>query len=410
MSNLRNVSAEEFDTVVLTNTRAVLIDFWAEWCAPCKALTPSLEKVSKIFDEKVSVFKVNVDEEPSIRDRFGIRGIPTLILMKDGQELARITGNRSATQLSSFLDSHLGTSTVVESFRFPLSAFGGDVRAKATYVTRLRKHIDTKLKKPNESLWDGDISSALQFVADETASDECARVLGIPPEVIALVETLSSYYGTNAKNAEFVGNWLDRVPVGSNLSCVPAGLLIRILESDMVSELIGTDSRLLVIRDELLSMHIAELEGVVVADAKWRDAKHASQELGVFGAMLAVAAMPLREDAELLEKFIPRVTMSVWRKLQADCGWKSGDEARMDEIAESIWQSAKQSGEDPPRGDALLDRMEKIDPKLLQRHRHHYGEGSRTMRLMGQQLGAMLLELTAQSRFKNASDCEANSV
>jgi thioredoxin len=397
MSNLRNVTAEEFDTVVLGNSRPVLIDFWAEWCGPCKALAPSLEKVSKNFGGKVSIVKVNVDEVPAIRDRFGVRGIPTLILMNGGQELARITGNRSATQLSVFLDSHLGTSTFVESAKIALSAFGGDANAKTVYVNRLREHIESKLAAPNEPMWDGNISGGLQFVTNEPLSEECARVLGVPPEVVSLVETLSSYYGTNAKNAEFIGDWLDHIPAGANLSRLPAELVVRILESDTVSKLVSAESALLGLRDELLSMHIAESKGEVVVDSKWQDAKQACQERGVFGVMLAAGASPLRKNPELLDEFIPRVTMSVWRKLQADCGWKAGDEARMDEIAESIWESAIQNAEEPPRGDALLQRMEAVEPALLRRHRYHYDEGSRTMRQVGQKLGAMLLELTEQS-------------
>jgi thioredoxin len=396
MSKLRSVTTDEFDAVVLADSRPVLVDFWAEWCAPCKALAPTLEKVSQNFDGKISIVKLNVDEQPAVRDRFAVRGIPTLILINNGQEVARITGNQSTTKLSGFLDSHLGTTTKIATTAITLCAYGGTQGVKVAYVNRLREHIRRKLDSPTESMWDGDISGGLRFVTNEAQADDCARVLGVPLEVVLLVETLTSYYGTNAANAEFVADWLDRLPVGANLTFVTARFLVQILESEMVFDLLDGESALLRVRDQLLSMHIAEMKGEIIEESRWQQIQHECQDRRVLGGMLAAAGSSLKSDPDLLGRFIPSVTMSVWRQLQADCNWKSGDEARMDEIAEGIWEAARQKGVEAPRGDQLLARMEELDPTLLQRHRYHYEEGCRTMGQMGRKLGAMFLEHTSR--------------
>uniref|UniRef100_UPI0005BE00A6 thioredoxin n=1 Tax=Burkholderia gladioli TaxID=28095 RepID=UPI0005BE00A6 len=95
MSDLKSVTEASFEADVTQNSRPVLIDFWAEWCGPCKALAPTLEKVARNFEGKVDIVKVNVDEHPSLRERFGVRGIPALVLVNGGREAGRIVGNRT---------------------------------------------------------------------------------------------------------------------------------------------------------------------------------------------------------------------------------------------------------------------------------------------------------------------------
>ncbi|WP_185870816.1 thioredoxin [Blattabacterium cuenoti] len=83
---LQEINDETFDKVISESDKPVLIDFWAPWCAPCRALSVILEEISKEFQNKVSVFKLNVDNNPKISSKYGIRSIPTMIFFKDGEK------------------------------------------------------------------------------------------------------------------------------------------------------------------------------------------------------------------------------------------------------------------------------------------------------------------------------------
>jgi len=96
-----------FDEVVGASDKPILVDFWAEWCGPCKMIAPILDEVSKTYDGKLRVAKMNVDENRDIPAKFGIRGIPTLMLFKNGELAATKVGALSKAQLTAFIDSHL---------------------------------------------------------------------------------------------------------------------------------------------------------------------------------------------------------------------------------------------------------------------------------------------------------------
>ena len=93
-----------FDTDVLKSSKPVLVDYWAEWCGPCKMIAPILDEVSKDYDGRLQIAKMNVDENRDVPAKFGIRGIPTLMLFKDGQLAATKVGALSKSQLTSFLE------------------------------------------------------------------------------------------------------------------------------------------------------------------------------------------------------------------------------------------------------------------------------------------------------------------
>jgi len=91
--SILNIGDSQFETEVLKSDKLVLLDFWAEWCGPCRALGPKLEEIAGEYGEKVKVVKINIDENKETAQKYGIRSIPTMILFKDGQDTEMLTGN-----------------------------------------------------------------------------------------------------------------------------------------------------------------------------------------------------------------------------------------------------------------------------------------------------------------------------
>jgi thioredoxin 1 len=104
---IKNVTDATFEAEVLQSQQPVLVDYWAEWCGPCKMIAPILDDVSATYEGKLQIAKMNVDENRDIPGKFGIRGIPTLMLFKDGQLAATKVGAMSKSQLIAFIDQQL---------------------------------------------------------------------------------------------------------------------------------------------------------------------------------------------------------------------------------------------------------------------------------------------------------------
>lgn len=104
---VNDVTDSSFESEVLQSEKPVLVDFWATWCAPCIALTPTIEALAEKYNGSARVVKMNVDENPAVTNRYGIRGMPTLILFKNGREEERVLGAVSRDSLARLMDKHV---------------------------------------------------------------------------------------------------------------------------------------------------------------------------------------------------------------------------------------------------------------------------------------------------------------
>ena len=104
---IKHITDTTFEADVLLAGKPVLVDYWAEWCGPCKMIAPILDEVAAAYDGKLQIAKMNVDENRDIPAKFGIRGIPTLMLFKGGQLAATKVGAMSKAQLTAFIDQQL---------------------------------------------------------------------------------------------------------------------------------------------------------------------------------------------------------------------------------------------------------------------------------------------------------------
>ena len=104
----KTVTDASFQNDVLGSDKPVLVDFWAEWCGPCRMIAPALEEMSVELQERVTIAKLNIDDNPDAPARYGVRGIPTMILFKDGKVAATKVGAAPKTQLQSWLEGELG--------------------------------------------------------------------------------------------------------------------------------------------------------------------------------------------------------------------------------------------------------------------------------------------------------------
>ena len=108
--NVSEVTDSNFEQAVLQSDKPVLVDFWAAWCAPCRMLAPTVDALAEQYADNLSVVKLNVDDNPSIPSRYGIKGIPTLILFMNGEEADRLVGANSKDTIARMIDKHASSS------------------------------------------------------------------------------------------------------------------------------------------------------------------------------------------------------------------------------------------------------------------------------------------------------------
>jgi thioredoxin 1 len=101
------ITDAEFESSVLQSDKPVILDFWAEWCQPCKMLSPTVEAIAGEYEEKIKVGKLNVDDNPNVATKYGIRGIPTLLFFKGGEVVQQMVGVKSKAEIKKVIDENL---------------------------------------------------------------------------------------------------------------------------------------------------------------------------------------------------------------------------------------------------------------------------------------------------------------
>ncbi len=106
-ANTKTVTDSSFQADVLDSSKPVLLDFWAEWCGPCRMIAPALEEIAAELGDKVTIAKINIDENPDTPGKYGVRGIPTMLLFKDGQPVAQKVGAAPRSNIQQWLESQI---------------------------------------------------------------------------------------------------------------------------------------------------------------------------------------------------------------------------------------------------------------------------------------------------------------
>lgn len=396
MSATSSVSDSDFDERVLSASGPVLVDFWAPWCGPCKALAPTLETLAGEYDGKLSIVKLDVDDNPASRDRFGVRGIPMLALYSNGSEVARVTGAQSRARLTAFLDLHLGTETVVEqaAAHQPALTFGADEQVRDRCVERLTRHMAAGSVRPGPTSWDGEAGSALGCATEAGTPEECAAVIGVPASIVGLVDTLSTYYGTVVGGSEFALGWIRSVPVGVTLSDMPLRLLSTMLESGVIEREVKAHPAAREVRDAIMAAHRASVNSTV-GNAEWAAlrarAKSLEDQIPIpLAELLESAGYPL-DDAEVLRAVLLSSSMIHMAIAMRDYDWSKADEERANEHLKALHAKPKQEGAD---NRSIFETFRKQDSELADRFAAASKYRGDMMREAGQIVGLRLQELT----------------
>lgn len=398
---MKQVTDHNFNTEVIANDRLTLVDFWAEWCGPCKALMPALEEVSKQFSGRVDIVKLNIDDSPAMPSKYGVRGIPTLILIKNGEAVARIGGVQSASQIAKFLETHLdGKPADTDNAKVRHFAFGGDADRKAMCIARLQSHFASEtVRISGTTFWNGTEGSPLGCATHESNERAVSAALGMPRKLTSAVDVLCTYMGNAAGAEKFAVSWLDAMPVGAETSKLAERLLLDILNSYYILDLAKNDRKLLTLRDHLAALHRTE-HGQHATTSDWNAFRHECAEYcqleqdpvkKSLGKLFNELAWPMSEDDGTIRSAVNGIAATLRQRIALDLKWTREDQTHFDKLIPELVKQAEVNGERPN----IAAQLKETDPDFAQRHRVHSEQSMDATRKCGQTIGRMLLERTA---------------
>jgi thioredoxin 1 len=278
------VTSNSFDQAVLGATGPVLLDLWAPWCAPCRALAPVLKKLSAQYQGSLQIAKVDVEQHPEVQSRLGVRGIPTMILFRDGAEVARVLGVKSSEDLQRWLARegvHLPADVPVPAttrFDDPRwRAFHGDAELRDFLLTRLRvRAASGAVRGSIAPFWldgKGTISAALVGSADFRVFE---GITGLPASFACVLECCVRA----GLLPQGVVALLNAVPLGADVSSVAPHTMMRLMDGSLGnwSEILGDDP-LDALRQHWLGLTKRALSGQDVARDEWHALRSALDAL-----------------------------------------------------------------------------------------------------------------------------------
>lgn len=185
-----SVSARSLKTYLQTPNQVVLLDFWAPWCAPCRALAPTLERLAQHSGDALKVLKIDIDQQPELRNRFAIRGIPTLILLRGETELARHSGSLSLQALRNWIgEQGVALSNAQGPTPTPWGAFYGDAQLRDFLLTRLKQHAENdELIVARSSTWNDGRGTLCAALVHSDSNGVFERVTGLPANLMPVLD------------------------------------------------------------------------------------------------------------------------------------------------------------------------------------------------------------------------------
>ncbi|MEQ9772761.1 thioredoxin [Pectobacterium jejuense] len=325
------------------NDKPILLDLWAPWCQPCKTLAPLLDTIADNTQDNLTVAKLDVEQYPALMQRFGVRGIPTLLLFKNGQEISRQIGVKTLAQLRGWLESHQitiqNTAQPLADTRVTWGAFYGDASLRDFLHQRLRQHAaNGDIEHAFSPYWQdnkGSVSAALSHSADIHIFE---RISGLPAALGLLLEKLPSTTPVQV-DALFAA-----IAPGKAVDGVALQWLQQWLDdagnpwSDWLA-----DSTVDSLRQQWISAISRLLAGETVAESVWTTLhqqaisweEKASGELGLEKNIASIIASlsppPAASDANSWQSVSTTLGFALAQILQIDDGWSREERATPDE-------------------------------------------------------------------------------
>jgi thioredoxin len=291
-SPIVDVNEANFAAEVEQSSLPVFIDFWAPWCGPCKGLEPTFKQLAETYREQIKFVKVNADDNAALMKRFKVRGLPTLLLLRDGQVVEK-AGVPTKSALANLLDKHVQQPVALKaapqrSFR----AFHGDAAVRESVVTRLRERIQRMriVQQAHEQRY-GLMSGALH---DEGFEGLLAfeNALGIPGQVGQLQETVHGFLlqeheidgfkvkGLQPPHDVWPLDWWLAIPPGADLQLLPSHFIAWLLldrSAEIYPYAVSEDAR--GVMASLANLHARYARGDAPTDAQWRAVRNAAGDL-----------------------------------------------------------------------------------------------------------------------------------